>query len=293
LLSLTWLFAERIGNTDAYMQKISAVDDGPNAEATVSADQPRKMEFSPFSLDALAQENFDLKTDTTQNRAYIALKNAVLAGKFYPGTVVTLRKLSEMLGTSEMPIREALKRLTAEGAFEALPNRSARVPTLSRHQMNQILELRVDLESKAAAQATEYMTKRHIDQLTALETRMEEALENNQLSLYVSLNKEFHFLIYRTADNEPLLALIEALWLRMAPVVAFNLTAAENASERYNRAGRAHHFEIINAFQTRDAAKASQEIRADLLHPTTLSEYRDAPTPSTNGVKASTKKSIK
>ena len=55
--------------------------------------------------------------DTTQNLAYLALKKAILGGKFYPGTPVTLAKLSEMLGTSDMPIREALKRLTAEGAF--------------------------------------------------------------------------------------------------------------------------------------------------------------------------------
>jgi DNA-binding GntR family transcriptional regulator len=276
------------------MMKKTNIDDAtPDPDAGSRAQPLKQGEFSPFSLDALPQEGSEAKSDTTQNRAYLALKNAVLAGKFYPGTVVTLRKLSEMLGTSEMPIREALKRLTAEGAFEALPNRSARVPTLSRHQMTQILELRVDLESKAAAQATEHMTKRHIDQLKALEERMEEAVETNQLSLYVSLNKDFHFLIYRVADNEPLLALIEALWLRMAPVVAFNLTAAENARERFNQLGRAHHVEIINAFQARDEVKVAREIRADLLHPTALSDYRGAPAPSANGSKTSAKKTVK
>lgn len=267
------------------MRKTTGTGTGPDTR-----DQLTKLDFSPFSLGSLGQDDLVAKSDTTQNRAYLALKDAVLAGKFYPGTIVTLRKLSEMLGTSEMPIREALKRLTAEGAFEALPNRSARVPTLTRHQMNQILELRVELESKAAAQATEHMTKRHIDQLIALEERMELALDSNQLSDYVSLNKEFHFLIYRVADNEPLLALIEALWLRMAPVVAFNLTEAEHAMERFSRLGRAHHFEIINAFQMHDPVKASQEIRGDLLHPTTLSEYRDAPAPSPSGSRARAKK---
>jgi DNA-binding GntR family transcriptional regulator len=255
------------------------------AKSDAGAQPPRPVEFSPFSLDPLAEEGSERQSDTTQNRAYLALKNAVLAGKFYPGTIVTLRKLSEMLGTSEMPIREALKRLTAEGAFEALPNRSARVPRLSRHQMTQILDLRVELESKAAAQATEHMTKRHIDQLMALEDQMEEAIETNQLARYVSLNKDFHFLIYRVTDNEPLLALIEALWLRMAPVVAFNLTAAENARERFSQMGRAHHIEIISAFQARDGAKAAREIRADLLHPTGLSEYRDAPAPAAKGAR--------
>jgi DNA-binding GntR family transcriptional regulator len=55
-----------------------------------------------------------------------------------------------MLGTSEMPVCEALKRLTAEGAFEALPNRSARIPILSRPVVKQTLELWVELEGRAA-----------------------------------------------------------------------------------------------------------------------------------------------
>lgn len=222
---------------------------------------------------SLAPLKSGLKTDTTQNRAYQALKMAVLGGAFYPGTSVTLSRLSDMLGTSEMPIREALKRLTAEGAFEALPNRSARIPVLPRSVVKQILELRVELESSAAAQAAEHISKHHIDQLIALEQAMTTALADRQFARYVSLNMEFHFLIYRLADNEPLLSLIEALWLRMAPVVAFNLTEAQNAEAQFDPEGLSHHVNIIKAFQEHDSVKASQAVRADLLHPGTLANY--------------------
>ena len=233
----------------------------------------RKRATEPgYTLSPLAQE---LKSDTTQNMAYDALKQAVLGGKFYPGTTVTLSKLSEMLGTSEMPIREALKRLTAERAFEALPNRSARIPILSRTVVQQILLLRAELESLAAAQAVENMSKRHIDQLTALDADMRAALDRQDLAAYVSLNMEFHFMIYRVADNEPLLSLIEALWLRMAPVVAANLTDMGKSLLKTDPGDRDHHANIIKAFQTHDAVAASAEIRADLLHPNALSTYRD------------------
>jgi DNA-binding GntR family transcriptional regulator len=236
---------------------------------------PARRKTSDFTAFELAPLKPDEVADTTQNRAYRALKMAVLGGTFYPGTTVTLAKLSDMLGTSEMPVREALKRLTAEGAFEALPNRSARIPILSRPVVKQILDLRVELESRAASQAAEHMSKRHIDQLIALDGAMNSALDEHQLRQYVALNMEFHFLIYRLAANEPLLSLIEALWLRMAPVVAFNLTQHENAESQFDVAGRAHHDNIIKAFQAQDPQRAGDEIRADLLHPSTYAQYFD------------------
>ena len=89
--------------------------------------------------------------------------------------------------------------------------------------------------------------------------------------------KKFHFLIYRVAGNEPLLALIEALWLKMSPVIAFNLTKATNAEAQFDAIGLAHHNNLILAFQERDAVKARQEIRADLLHPGILAAYQEIP----------------
>ena len=78
------------------------------------------------------------------------LRQAVLAGSFRPAQIVTLRMVTELLGMGEMPAREALKRLISEGAFNAMPNRSARVPALQKLELMQLCELRQILESKAA-----------------------------------------------------------------------------------------------------------------------------------------------
>lgn len=245
----------------------------PNAQAP-ARDVPRgRGTLVPLTLAPLTTEDIG---DTTQNRAYRALKTAVLAGRFHPGTAVSLASLSQMLGTSDMPVREALKRLTAEGAFEAMPNRSARVPVLSERALRQILDLRVELEGRAAAEAAEHMSKRDIDQLAVLDEAMSAALDGRDLARYVQLNMEFHFGIYRLAHNEPLLSLIEALWLRMAPVVAYNLTRAENVEDiQLDAAGRAHHAHIIEAFRALDGKRACEGLRADLLHPSGLKHYFD------------------
>jgi len=70
--------------------------------------------------------------ETDNARAYQSLKQAVLSGGFKPGEVVTLRALATRLAIGDTPVREAVKRLISEGAFEGLPNRSARVPLLDR-----------------------------------------------------------------------------------------------------------------------------------------------------------------
>lgn len=247
---------------------------------TAAAERPREQSSAGSALAPLAlapAQSVD-GADTTQNRAYRALKMAVLAGRFHPGTSVTLASLSEMLGTSDMPVREALKRLTAEGAFEAAPNRSARVPVLSATAVKQILELRVELEGRAAAEAAEHVSKRDIEPLVALDLAMAKALDQRDLARYLQLNMEFHFTIYRLARNEPLLALIEALWLRMAPLVAYSLTRVENVrGVQLDAAGRAHHAHIIAALKAQDGARACQALRDDLRHPSGLKNYFEGP----------------
>lgn len=211
--------------------------------------------------------------DTLQNQAYGALKEAVISGRFRPGEVVTIRALSELLGAGAMPVREALRRLTSEGAFEAMANRSARIPRLSRLQVEQILELRLVLEGKAAAQAAANMSLRQLDELRALQDSMEDAINVGDHQRFTMTNKEFHFTIYRIADNEALLALIEALWLRMAPVVSWVGALAAREPEVLQRIGQHRHLRMLKAFQARDSATAEREIQGDILDATKVAGY--------------------
>src|SRR6266849_10081749 len=69
---------------------------------------------------------------TLRERVYRTLKQAILEGRFSPGEALPSRSLAEVLGTSVMPVRDALVRLRAEGGVEIPPNRVARIPILSR-----------------------------------------------------------------------------------------------------------------------------------------------------------------
>ncbi len=201
--------------------------------------------------------------EAAHSRAYATLKEAVLAGKFRPGEVITLRALAKELSIGEMPVREALRRLTSEGAFEGLPNRSARVPTLNRRQVEQIIELRQQLEGKAAALAARNITLVQIEHLRALQSGIEKSISNGDLHAFTALNMAFHFEIYRIADNPVLVPLIQMLWLRMAPLVASTVSLlTKTAGTR--RVGLDNHERLLAAFQARDPEAAEDAMRRDL-----------------------------
>jgi DNA-binding GntR family transcriptional regulator len=206
-------------------------------------------------------------------RAYSVLKEAVLAGNFRPGEVVTLRSLARQLAIGEMPVREALRRLTSEGAFESLPNRSARVPVLTRRQVEQILELREELEGKAAALAARNITLVQIEHLRALQQGMEQSVSKGDFRAHLSLNMAFHFEIYRIADNPMLIPLIQMLWLRMAPLVANMVPVMASRTAVFRKMAADNHERLLAAFQARDPAAAQEAMRRDLLGLTKVPGY--------------------
>lgn len=194
--------------------------------------------------------------DTAQSRVYEKIKDAVLVGGFLPGETVTLRKLSEMFGTSEMPVREALRRLIAEGAFETLPNRSARVFKPTHLEIIQIVSLRQMLEGEAARIATENISRKQIEILDDLHARGLAAGKDGDLTQASTLHKHFHFLIYGICENPVLYNLIEMLWLRISPITS--------ASIRHRLFKIDHHPKIVAAFRKGDGDAAVQAMHADV-----------------------------
>jgi DNA-binding GntR family transcriptional regulator len=201
---------------------------------------------------------------TANARAYSQLKQEVLSGRFRPGEVVTLRAVTELLGAGEMAAREAVKRLISEGAFKALPNRSARVPVLQRREIMQFCELRALLESGAAASAAGNITLHQIEALRGMNARMVACVSTGNLEEYKRLNKAFHFEIYRIADNAPLSALIESLWLAMAPFISYTINWATTIPGRFERIATSHHDELLLAFQNRNMEGARAAMHRDI-----------------------------
>src|SRR3982075_2356471 len=95
--------------------------------------------------------------ETVQERVYGVLRDRLMRGGFEPGQKLKIAELASALGTSAMPIREALNRLAAERAIESMPNRSVRVPSLSKESLRDLMEARCANEGLAVERAAANM----------------------------------------------------------------------------------------------------------------------------------------
>ncbi len=154
---------------------------------------------------------------TQQERVYARLREAILSGQFIPGRPVTLRGVAEMLGVSPMPVREALRRLTAERALELLSNRRVTVPLMTLAKLEEICDARVALETAAAERALDAIGKRGLARLRKIDDGINRAIADHDTLAYIQGNYDFHFTLYGYGDSAVTIPLIESLWLQTAP----------------------------------------------------------------------------
>lgn len=195
---------------------------------------------------------------TVQDHAYHRLRNAVMLGAFPPGTSLTFRGLAQQLELSPTPVREAMRRLSSENAIEVLGNRRLRVPEMTLGRFEELVQLRVALETHAAERAFPYINDVVIGEMTALDDAMDVAIGTRDLDTLTSLNHDFHKLLYRLNPNQAVVPLIESVWLQLGP---FQRQVIENI-EQINVVDR--HKELLDAMRRRDVVALATAIEADI-----------------------------
>lgn len=185
---------------------------------------------------------------TTQEYVYERLRNAIMIGAFAPGTPLTMRGLAEALDLSPTPIREAVRRLSSENAIEIMQNRRMSIPKMTLGRFEELVALRVVLESHAAERALPYISDIIIEKIKSLDLDMDEAIGNGDLERLTILNQDFHRTLYTVNPNQVTMPAIESVWLQLGP---FQRQVIERVEEFYvvDR-----HKEIIAALRTRDVA---------------------------------------
>jgi len=196
--------------------------------------------------------------DTLRLRVYRALARGLMAGMYRPGEAVTLRTLAKRLGTSAMPVREAVSRLIAERALVLLPNRSVIVPRMSRGRFAQLSRARKMLEGALAEAAAARATPELLQKLAAADDAMKACVAQDDFRGALTGNMAFHFTLYEAAGEEVLLPLIEMLWLQAGPFLALSLSMpGVHWTAR-------HHQAVMAALRTADGPAARRAIEADI-----------------------------
>ena len=199
-----------------------------------------------------------IERETVQQRVYEVLRDQLMRGGFEPGQKLKIAELAAAFGTSAMPVREALNRLAAERAVEALPNRSVRVPTLSRSVLQDLREARFAVEGLAVERAAAHMTAATLDRLRELISSQSVRDAEHAPEASSEQNRAFHFAIYRESASTVLLPIIESLWLQFGPYLRI-------ASERFSgRDGTNFHVKIVRALARGEGAAARAALESDI-----------------------------
>ena len=148
---------------------------------------------------------------------YTRLRDMILFGHLAPGAPVTIQGLIADLGAGMTPVREAIRRLTAEGALLPQGNRRVAVPKLSAAMLGQVAYARLSIEPRLAELAAPRLTPARIDRLEAIDSAVNRAIAAGNLPDYLSANHAFHFALYEAAEAPVLLDLARSLWLRAGP----------------------------------------------------------------------------
>lgn len=193
-----------------------------------------------------------------QQRVYANLRAGLISGAFAPGEVLSLRRIAAANGVSPMPVREAVKRLISESAIDLLPNRTIAVPKLRRRDFIELTRVREMLEGYAAELAAEHVTPQLVLHLASKNLELIQSVVDRDMPRAMRMNQEFHFDLYHASTSLVLIPQIEALWMRMGPVIHVSIGRPEvtwSASQ---------HHAALQALESHDHAGVRRAIEVDI-----------------------------
>ncbi|MCK0103031.1 GntR family transcriptional regulator [Pseudohalocynthiibacter sp. F2068] len=182
----------------------------------------------------------------------------ILFGELAPGQAVTIQGLVSVLEVGMTPVREAIRRLTAEGALEFLGNRRICVPVLSVSQLEELTFARLAIEPHLAYLASQKILPEQIEKLSEIDKALNVAIANGDVRAYLEQNYRFHAGLYRISEAHILRSIVSTLWLRVGP----SLRVVCGRFGTYNLPDK--HQEALDALRIGDADAAANAIKEDL-----------------------------
>jgi DNA-binding GntR family transcriptional regulator len=193
---------------------------------------------------------------TKADHAYYSVRRDIARGVLPAGETINQEELARAIGVSVTPLREALRRLAAEGFVVLSAHRDARVAPLSSEDARNLREMRAPLESLAARLAAERITPEQRDALREL-ARQLEPLDDHADEHAIDVHRRFHATLWEAAHNPLLAATLDLLWDRADRYRRQSLDALRGTGAR-RTADFEQHFELLELVFAGDADGAAE-----------------------------------
>lgn len=201
------------------------------------------------------KRSFQTKSDMVYHR----VREDIVSGVFAPGERLLISAVAKQYGVSEIPVREAFQVLTQEGFLKTRPNSGFVVSQVSRQDVENIFQVRLELEALATRQAVRRMTDADVDVLENLVVRMEQYIESQDYHAYWLDNRVWHFELYKHCGNDVLIRLLTEMfdYSRRYPAYYTRQEELRNSVDE--------HYQIVDALRKRNAELAEAYIRSHTI----------------------------
>jgi len=206
-----------------------------------------------------------LKPETLTDQVYEILREKVISGKLAPGDFVREQEVSEKLGVSRTPVREALSRLASESFLERIPHRGFRLPEETVEDLIEIYPIMTALEVLAGKESFALIDTNGVAELRRVNEEYRKACEKKDVYAGIDQNHLFHSLLSRLSGNRRLYRMLDELRskVRSLEIWAFSdIGHWEHSIEE--------HEAIIQAIEDKDFDKG-----LEILEHNRLSTYRE------------------
>lgn len=156
---------------------------------------------------------------SAHDRVYRGLRSRIMHGEIAPGQALTLRGIGAEFGVSMTPAREAVRRLSAEGALTMSSSGRVSTPELNSERIEELAALRALIEVELASRALPRAHIALIDRLQSINARVTEDIARQDAVGYIRRNLEFHRTLYLRAQAPAMLAMAETVWLQLGPTM--------------------------------------------------------------------------
>ncbi|HWQ56332.1 MAG TPA: GntR family transcriptional regulator [Bryobacteraceae bacterium] len=184
------------------------------------------------------------------------LHGDILRGALRPGDPLRQEDITERLGVSRTPVREAIRRLQAEGLVTSSPRKGAVVAELPLKKVREIYQIRGQLEAFAAELAIDHLNAKDLTGLRKLITEMEALDPERDLEKILDKNRKFHYVIYSASGNDTLVEMIDQLWRDIQRLRSRYLLTPHG-----HRHSTSEHLGILKALEARDHARLRELVR--------------------------------
>jgi DNA-binding GntR family transcriptional regulator len=193
----------------------------------------------------------EIAGNSLRGKVFAKIEQDIINGRYMSGDSLVEGKLSEELGVSRTPVREALGQLELEGLVTLVPNKGAIVKGISNKDIEDIYTIRIMIEGLAARWAAESITDEELKELRDAVLLEEFYTQKNEESHLLDSDSQFHEIIFKASKSRPLMRVLISFHNYISSARSLSLKTPGRPENALNE-----HKAILEAIESQNADMA-------------------------------------